>query len=177
MARVLTITILSILCGVTPAAAQEPLIGVDGCGILATLVYTEVTESGLRRASGPGSTLMFPSRGDVTICNHMARTVTRAFTRSMQQMNIYISWGPHNRGSGDYCYSHYLDQCYPDNSPFMPPMSGDQFAFVARKWRAVRLALAPTVRAGVEGEVLRFEQRELRIGLRNALTRQARVAR
>ena len=67
MARAAVTLCLSAIVASTPVAAQEPLIDVDGCGILAALVYTEVTKSGLKRVIGPGSALMFPDRDDLTV--------------------------------------------------------------------------------------------------------------
>ena len=159
-----------------PAVAQDPLIGVDGCGILAILVYTEVTDTDMSRSKGPGGAFALPYRNEITICNRAARTITRAFSKSMQQLNIFVSWGPYDRGNGDYCDSHYLDQCYPGGSPSMPPLSDAQSAHVRNSWLAIRMALDPTLRHGVEGDVARFENRDLELGLRHSLGRNSGFA-
>ena len=158
-----------------PVRAQNPLIGVDGCAILATLVYTEISRAGSAR--GPGRALEYPGRDEVTICNHTARTVTRAFSKSLQNRNIYISWTPGSPSSGDYCNSHYLSQCYPDSNPYMPPLSDGDYAFMMKNWRAIMMALAPTMTPVSSGSVSRFEQSDLRLGIRRSLQRQHGVVR
>lgn len=160
-----------------PAHAQNPVIGVDGCAILATLIYTEISRAGDTRPRGPGGMFEHPGRNEVTICNRTARTVTRAFSKSLQNRNIYISWGPDDNVSGDYCLSHYLSQCYPDNHPYMPPMSDGDYAFVMKHWRAIMVALAPTMRGDWSGSVSRFEQTDVRLGIRRSLHRQLEVVR
>ncbi len=51
----------------------------DGCAILALLVYTEVTETGYRGPRAPGD-LAYPGPDEITICNQTTRSVTAAFS-------------------------------------------------------------------------------------------------
>ena len=148
------------------APAQEPVVGVDGCAILAVLVYSEVTREGF---GGPGQPGVWPGPGEVTICNEATRRVTMAFTSALRQMNIFVSWGEHPGDTGDYCLSHDLAQCYPNRSPFMPPFSDTQAAFVAGSWEAVKRAVAADMRSGTVGDVVRFERASLERRLRLAL--------
>lgn len=155
------------------AAAQDPIVGVDGCAILAVLVYTEVTREGL--GAGPGQAGAWPGPTEVTICNETTRRVTMAFSSALQQMNIFVSWGRHPGDSGDYCLSHDLSQCYPDRNPYMPPFSDTQAAFVTSSWDAVKRAVAADLQTGNVVDVVRFErtslERRLRLELRDASPR------
>ena len=155
-----------------PAHAQARVGGIDGCTLLAALVYSEVTHAGAVRSHGPGGTFEYTGPGEVKICDHAARAVTRAFSKSLQDLNIYVSWGRHFPNSGDYCDSHYLDQCYPSSHPYMPPMTDGDYAFVMNNWRAIVMALAPTMSGGTEVGVSHFDQGKLRQSLRRSLGRQ-----
>ena len=155
-----------------PPHAQTPIVGIDGCTQLAALVYSEVTHAGAVRSRGPGRTFEHHGPDEVKICNHAARAVTRAFSRSLQDLNIYVSWGNHTPNNGDYCDSHYLEQCYPSTHPFMPPMTEGDYAFVMTNWRAIVMALMPTMSNGIEAGVSRFDQGDVRQSIRRSLGRQ-----
>ena len=151
------------------ARAQDPVIGVDGCAILAMLVYTEVTQSRWYGSGGIGGLPTYPGPDEITICNQTTRSVTGAFTSSLRQMNIYVSWGYRSGSSGDYCLSHFLSQCYPDRNPYMPSPGTTETAFVLHSWRAVHDAIRRSM-PGVSGsDVARFSQMELRRDIRRSL--------
>ena len=149
--------------------AQQPLIGVDGCAILATLVYTEISDAGMFHSSGLAGMLTYLGRDEVTICNRAAQTVSGAFASSLRQMNIYISWGAGHRGSGDYCLSHYLSQCYPRGNPNMPALSVRDRLFVSHTWRAVFATVSGRVGVMPGGDVVRFKADDLRRDLRSSI--------
>lgn len=165
---VLVASMIVALLGTNDASAQQPIVGADGCAILAMLVYTEVTEAGLHGTRAPGSPA-YPGPDEITICSQTTRSVTAAFTASLRQLNIYVSWGYHPGYNGDYCQSHYLSQCYPDRDPFMPPLSGDEAAFIAASWNAVHRAVNRTMAATPGTDVSRFGReslgRSIRFGL------------
>ena len=150
------------------ARAQQPVVGVDGCAILALLVYTEVTEAGYRGARVSGD-LVYPGPDEITICNQTTRSVTAAFSSSLRHMNIHVSWGYHPRDSGDYCLSHYLSQCYPDCNSNMPRPGTMDTAFVLHSWRAVHDAIRRTMPAVSGSDVARFSQSGLRRDIRQSL--------
>ena len=162
----------------TPARAnaQDAVLGVDGCAILANVVYTEIALQDSHRWRAAGHTLFFPGPDQLTICNNAARSISYAFTKSLRRMNVYISWGAASRGSGDYCESHYLAQCYPQGDPFMPAMGDAELASVMRKWTAVRQAIAPTLVGNLAGDTARFRSTEVRAEFRRSLAGQLRAA-
>ena len=160
----------ALVIGIMPMSgvrAQDPVIGVDGCAILAILVYTEVTQA--RLAGGSYGLPASPGPDEITICSQTTRSVTRAFTSSLQQMNIYVSWGYPPRDTGDYCLSHYLSQCYPDRDRNMPSPGTTETAFVLHSWRAVHDAIRRTMPAVSGSDVARFSQIELRRDIRRSL--------
>lgn len=148
------------------ARAQQPVVGVDGCAILAMLVYTEVTGAGFRVGREPGS-LVYPGPDEITICNQTARTVTAAFASSLRQMNIYVGWGYHSGSSGDYCLSHFLSQCYPDRDPYMPQLSAAERAFIATSWNAVFGSVSRTMTTAPGADVSRFDRAGLSRSIKN----------
>jgi len=150
------------------ARAQQPVVGVDGCAILALLVYTEVTEAGYRGARVPGDP-MYPGPGEITICNQTTRSVTAAFSASLRHMNIHVAWGYHPRGSGDYCLSHFLSQCYPDRNPNLPPLTAAQRRFVAVSWNAIYSAVSRTMVTAPGTDISRFDRAGLSHGIRSRL--------
>lgn len=159
---------LMILLATGAARAQQPVVGVDGCAILAILVYTEVTEAGFRGARAPGDSV-YPGPGEITICNQTTRSVTAAFSSSLRNMNIYVSWGYHPGDSGDYCLSHFLSQCYPDRNPNMPPLSATQRNFVAASWSAIYGSVSRAMATAPGADISRFDRAGLSYGIRSRL--------
>lgn len=166
---VLAALVLMILLTADNARAQQPVVGVDGCAILALLVYTEVTEAAYRGVAGPGYPV-YPGPDEITICNQTARSVTAAFSSSLRHMNIHVSWGFHPRDSGDYCLSHYLSQCYPDRNPNMPPLTATQRRFVAVSWNAIYGAVSRTMATAPGADISRFDRAGLSFGIKTRLT-------
>ncbi len=98
------------------ARAQEPFIGVDGCAVLAQLVYAEVTAAAWYRSSSHRPWMSKPRATEITVCNQTTRTVSKAFTSAMTSVGAEVRWGYPSDDPGDYCWSGFLDQCYPDRS-------------------------------------------------------------
>lgn len=73
-----------------PAAsrAEGALVGLDGCAILASVVYTEVTAARLGYPPAPGGNPLQAGREEITLCHQATRSVTRAFTAALQQSNL-----------------------------------------------------------------------------------------
>lgn len=150
------------------AQAQQPVVGVDGCAILAMLVYTEITEAGFHGVGAPGDPV-YPGPDEITICNQTSRSVTGAFTASLRQMNIYVSWGHRTGFNGDYCLSHYLSQCYPDRNPYMPALTAADRIFVATSWSAISGAVNRAMAIAPGTDVSRFDPARLRHGIQSRL--------
>jgi len=131
-------------------------------------VYAEITEAGLHGARAPGNRV-YPGSEETTICSQTTRTVTAAFTSSLRQMEIHVSWGHYSGYNGDYCLSDYLSQCYPDINPYGPPLSTANRKFVATSWSAIFTAVSRTMVAAPATDVSRFERISLSDGIRSRL--------
>lgn len=151
------------------ARADDPVIGVDGCAILASIVYTEVTEARLGFSSGYGGDPLYSGRNEITLCSQATRSVTSAFKAALQQTNLYVTWGIDSGFSGDYCLSHFLSQCYPTGDPAMPPLSDDERSFVMRSWQAVQDSVHYRMMRYPGSDVAGFRHHDLRLGIRRSL--------
>lgn len=154
----------------TSARAQQPLTGVDGCAILASVVYTEVTEARLGYYSGPSGDPFFSGQYETTLCDETAHSVTRAFTAALRQANIDVTWGFHVGYSGDYCPGHVLSQCFPTGDPAMPPLSERDRSFVMRSWEAVYDSVSGQMSLYPGSNVSRFQGSELGRSIRRLIT-------
>lgn len=151
------------------ARAQNLVIGVDGCAILASVVFTEVTEARPGYSSGSQRNLLYAGRHEVTLCNQVARSVTGAFAGALRQVNLYVTWGFHTGYSGDYCLSHFLSQCYPTGDPAMPPLDTKERSFVMRSWQAVQDAVLYRMASYPGNDIARFEVDELAHSIRQSI--------
>ena len=145
------------------------MIGVDGCAILASLVYTEVTEARLGFSSRYGGDPLYAGRNEITLCNQATRSVTSAYSAALRQSNIFVTWGFHAGYSGDYCLSHFLSQCYPTGNPAMPPLGEDERAFLAHSWQAVRDSVHYRMAQYPGSDVARFRDHDLRQSIRRSI--------
>jgi len=167
--RTFAVMCFLLLAGIVrPAAvrADNPVIGVDGCAILASVVFTEVTEARLGFSPSYMSDVLYAGRNEVTLCNHSTRSVTGAYKAALRQSNIHITWGFHTGYSGDYCLSHFLAQCYPTPDPAMPPLTREERSFVMRSWQAVRDSVHSRSVEYPGSDVTRFEDHDLRQSIR-----------
>lgn len=152
-----------------PASAQQAVIGVDGCAILASVVYTEVTEARLGYSSGLPGDPLYSGRNEITLCNQSTRSVTGAFATALRHANIHVSWGFHTGYSGDYCLSHFLSQCYPRGNPSMPPLSKSEQSFVMRSWQAVHDSVQSRMAQYPGSDVARFQAGDLGRSIRRSV--------
>ena len=142
--------------------AGEPFIGVDGCAVLAELVYTEITAAAWY---GPGDFSAWPrSPGatDITICNQTARTVSKAFTSAMTSIGKEVRWGLPSINPGDVCQSGFLEQCYPDRYPFDAPNN---------TWGTLSKIVQQAMPFGSASDQAIFSSEAMRRALRSALAR------
>ncbi len=170
--RTFTVTYILLAAAISwsaPVHAQQPLIGIDGCAILASVVYTEVIEARQGYSTGLNSDLLSSGRGEITLCNQTARNTTRAFASALRQTNVFVTWGFHTGYSGDYCLSHFLSQCYPTGDPAMPPLSEEDHSFVLRSWRAVHDSIATRMSLYPGSDVSRFRGDELARSIKRSI--------
>lgn len=163
------------MAGISLAPATsfaQPATGdTDGCTILAELVYTQVVSSGL---SGPGGFAAVPetlSRDEMTVCHETTRVTSEAFTAALVQMNIYVTWSGYPGNSGDYCYSHYLSQCYPERDPLDAFATMAESVFLRDTWRAVQNTVGQKMTNRLASDTARFNAGEIRRSLQDSLAR------
>ena len=170
--RTIAFTGILLLAGMlswATARAQQALVGIDGCAILASVVYTEVTQARLGYSFGPGRDLLYAGRDEITLCNEAARSVTGAFAAALRTANIHVTWGFHTGYGGDYCLSHFLSQCYPRGNPAMPPLSSDEWTFVTRSWQAVHDSVRYRMAHYPGSDIARFQADELGRSIRRSV--------
>lgn len=151
------------------ARAQSAFIALDGCAILASVIYTEVTQARQGYPSAPGGNPLHAGRDEIRLCHQATRSVTRAFTAALQQSNLHVTWGFHSGYSGDYCLSQFLSECYPSGSPAMPPLGQEDRSFVTRSWHAVQDAVQGSMALRPGSDVARFSGAELGRSIRRSL--------
>ena len=142
------------------ARAQEAFTGVDGCAVLAQLVYAEVTAVAWYGPRGRGSWTNTPAETRVTVCDHTTRTVSKAFSSAMTSVGAGVRWGYPSGDRGDYCLSGFLDQCYPDRN---------LLGASADAWRAVSRTVQRAMPRGVASDQSLFNDGAMRLALRSAL--------
>ena len=153
------------------ARADNPVTGPDGCAILETIVYTEVTRARTTPAAGYGRDPLYAGQNEIAQCNQVTRSVTGAFKAAMRQSNIHVTWGFHSGHGGDYCLGHTLAQCYPSGDPAMPPPSEDDHSFMMRSWHAVQYSVHRRMARHPGSDSARFQGEDLRRGIRHSIRR------
>ena len=166
-----SMVILSLLMAASSVSvrAQQPAGGADGCTILWSVVYSEVSRARLGYFAGAFGEMFYPGRDETSLCSHTARSATRAFTSALRDANIFVTWGGRTGYSKDYCSSHILAQCYPTGDPAMPPLSPPERAFMMRSWRAVYDSVAAEMSLNPGSDVSRFRGRELGRSIRHSI--------
>jgi hypothetical protein len=149
--------------------AQQPPGSVDGCTILASVVYSEVSRARLGYFAGVFGESFYPGRDETSLCNHTARSATTAFTSALRDGNIFLTWGTRTGDSRDYCSSHFFARCYPTPDPAMPPLSAPERLFMMRSWRAVYDSVAAEMSLHPGSDVARFRGRELGHSIRRSI--------
>ncbi len=174
-----TFAVLAILLGIGmldgDARAQMTPVAVDGCAKLARVIYTEVSASATYGPGRSGPWLIDLGQGDISVCKHASRTVSRAFTSAMMSAGFDVNWrrddddGPAD--PGDYCLSHYLSQCYPKRYPY--PVSGfassSDLAMIGKSWAAVSQAVMREMYNPISSDEVRFRESDLKLRLGLAL--------
>ena len=142
--------------------AGEPFIGVDGCAVLAELVYTELTVAAWYGPGDFGAWPRNPGETEITICNQTARTVSKAFTSAMTSIGTEVRWGLPSVNPGDVCQSGFLEQCYPDRYPLDAPHD---------TWGTLRKVVQQAMPFGTASDRAIFSSGAMRLALRSALAR------
>lgn len=148
----------------------QPVTGdTDGCTILAELVYAQIVSSGLSGPGGFAAALETLSRDETMVCHETTRVTSEAFTAALVQMNIYVTWSGYPGNSGDYCFSHYLSQCYPERDPLDVFATMAESVFLRDAWRAVQSSVGQRMTNHFASDTARFSAREIRRSLQDSL--------
>lgn len=153
---------ISALAFANNVRAGEPFIGVDGCAVLAELVYSELTAAAWYGPGDFGAWPGNPGETDITICNQTARTVSKAFTSAMTNIGTEVRWGLSSINPGDVCQSGFLEQCYPERYPIDAPNN---------TWGALSKIVQQAMPFGMASDRAIFSSGAMRQALRSALAR------
>lgn len=157
------------LLPLTSAEAQVSPIYVDGCAKLARVVYSEVAAAAIYGPTRAGPWTINLGQGDLEICEHTARTVSRAFTSAMLSAGIGVTWGPDRDRSGDHCLSGKIEECYPRRD--RPGIYGDAqgIGLVPRTWFIVSQTVMREMYNPYSSDEIRFRDDDLRLRIGLAL--------
>lgn len=149
-----------------PATADEA-----GCAALAERVKVGVAalarDRGLAAAHATSGSAprVADAIGGPHTCSATAAIASRAFNDALRGLNLRLAWNDDWLRPGDYCQSHYLEQCYPRHDRFAPLPPPSDFAFVARAWQSVTRALASQMPYGTGGDLSSFTDASLESAL------------
>jgi hypothetical protein len=150
--------------------AQLTPVAVDGCAKLARVIHSEVAAAATYGPGKSGPWLIDPGKGDISICTHTARTVSRAFTAAMKSAGVAVKWHVNDAWANplpsDYCLNAFLAQCFPARGPVDVVDRSDR-DFVQRSWALVAKAVMREMYNPVSSDEVRFRDNDLklRIGL------------
>ena len=153
----------------TSSQAQLKPVAVDGCAKLARVVYSEVASAAHYGPSRSGPWTIDIGQGDLEVCEHAAKTVTRAFTSAMLSAGVTVSWGPDRNRNGDYCWSGFISQCYPDRDRLANASATLDSGFVSRTWAVVSQAVMREMYNPYSSDEVRFRDDDLKLRLGLAL--------
>ena len=151
------------------AQTRQPPVGIDGCAILASVVYAAVIEARPGYPAGPGGEPFYSARNEAAVCSQTAHSVTSAFTSALRKINIHVTWGLHAGSGSDHCPGHFLSRCYPMGDPTMPPLSRRDESFVAWSWQAIYDSIATRMSPYHLSDVSRFRGDELARSIRRTV--------
>lgn len=161
---------LAVLLHATNVHGQLTPVAIDGCARLARVVHGEVAAAATYGPEASGPWVIDLGQGDISICTHTARTVSRAFTSAMRSAGFTVNWHREYRVANavpvDYCLSAFLSQCSPDrNSADVVEQVGPRF--VEAIWALVAQAVMREMYNPVSSDEVRFRDNDLklRIGL------------
>jgi hypothetical protein len=173
----ITISLVVLLLSTQPQAnAAAKRMEVDGCTLLASTI-----ESAVLSAAGRSSVrAIMPKRGDrlgfreiitkgPASCDDTTRITTAAFSAALFKIGMPVGWGHMPPDPGDYCYSHYLEQCYPRLVSGYMASSAKQLKFVSDAWNAVNIGVRSFMPYGTAGNLSSFSPGILKLSMIGAV--------
>lgn len=165
-----TLTVAAVLVvPTTGSQAQLNPIVVDGCAKLARVVYTEVASTAHYGPSRAGPWTIEIGQGDLEVCEHVTKTVTRAFTSAMRSAGVAVSWGAGRSRDDDSCRRVFISQCYPDQNRLGDSPGESDAGFVAKTWAVVSRAVMREMYNPHSSDEVRFRDSDLKLRLGLAL--------
>ena len=144
-------------------------VAIDGCAKLARVIYSEVSSAATFGPGRSGPWLIDQGQGDISVCSHTAKTVSRAFTSAMLSAGFDVNWqrdrGDGSVDRGDYCLSAFLSQCYPDRYPISTMVSSANAGLVQRSWTAVTQTVMREMYNPISSDEVRFRDSDLKLRL------------
>jgi len=160
---------LLIALSASDAYARSSEVIVDGCTVLARAIYSEVSSSAIYGPGNAGPWLIDQGRGDIEFCEHVAKTVSQAFTSAMLSAGIDVSWRRDREdgrsGRGHYCLSAYLSHCYPDRYPPTGMNSSATNSVVQKTWAIVAEAVMREMYNPISSDEVNFRSNDLKLRL------------
>jgi len=167
--RIFAALISALVLGLATSQTQAQLspIVVDGCAKLARVVYTEVSAAAVYGANRAGPWSINLGQGELSVCGHTAKTVSQAFTSAMLSAGIGVSWPRDEISNGDFCWSGFLSQCYPERDRLSYSGFGADAAFVQQSWSVVSQSVMREMYNPFSSDEVRFrgDDLKLRLGL------------
>ena len=167
--RIFAALISALVLGLATSQTQAQLspIVVDGCAKLARAVYSEVSAAAVYGPNRAGPWAINLGQGDLSVCQHTAKTVSQAFTSAMLSAGIDVSWSRDETRNGDFCWSGFLSQCYPERDRLSYSGVGTDAAFVQQSWSIVSQSVMREMynKFSSDEDRCRGDDRKLRLGL------------
>lgn len=145
--------------------AQLTPIAVDGCARLARVIYAEVSAAALYGPNKSGPWPINLGQGDLSVCKHTAKTVSQAFTSAMLSAGIEVSWPREGTNQGNWCWSSFLSQCYPERDRLSYSMVSTDVAFVQGCWSVVSQSVMREMYNPFSSNEVRFRDDDLKLRL------------
>jgi hypothetical protein len=153
----------------TEADSRTTPIAIDGCAKLARVVFAEVTSAVIYGPAKSGPWLIDLEQGDISVCTHAAKTVSRAFTSAMMSAGLDVNWRRDNyvgiRDTGDFCLSAFLSQCYPDRTLVANDRSSADTLLVQQSWAVVSETVMREMYNPRSSDEVRFRDKDLQLRL------------
>ncbi len=160
---------LLIALAASDSQARSTEVTVDGCAMLARTVYSEVSSSAIYGPANAGPWLIDQERGDILVCEHAAKTVSRAFTAAMLSAGIDVSWqtdrSGRTAGRDRYCRSAFLSQCNPDKIQPSGKASDADDTIVKKTWGIVAKAVMREMYNPISSNEVNFRLNDLKLRL------------
>ena len=153
----------------TEAYSRTTPVAVDGCAKLARVVFAEVTSAVIYGPAKSGPWLIDLGQGDISVCTHAAKTVSRAFTSAMMSAGLDVNWRRDSyagiRDTGDFCLNAFLSQCHPDRILAANEISSADSLLVQRSWAVVSETVMREMYNPKSSDEVRFRDKDLKLRL------------